>query len=173
MDMILGGGGFSSRIMERVRTEEGLAYSVSSSFPTSTRDVGLFRVTVQTKNENVPRAARTILEEMAHMRDSLVTPAELNGAKEAIINSFVFRFTSRFSVVTQLLMLEFDDYPPDYLDTLLDRYRAITREDVQRVARQYLRPDVTTILVVGDTARIESALAAFGPVSRLPVSAVE
>lgn len=173
MDMILGGGGFSSRIMERVRTEEGLAYSVSSSFPTSTRDVSLFRVTVQTKNENVPRAARTILEEMAHMRDSLVTPAELNGAKEAIINSFVFRFTSRFSVVTQLLMLEFDDYPPDYLDTLLDRYRAVTREDVQRVARQYLRPDATTILVVGDTAKIESALAAFGPVSRLTVSAVE
>jgi zinc protease len=103
----------------------------------------------------------------------MVTPAELAGAKEAIINSFVFRFTSRFSVVTQLLTLEFDEYPPDYLDTLLDRYRAVTREDVQRVARQYLRPDDTTILVVGNTGPIEPALTAFGPVSRLPVPAAE
>jgi zinc protease len=173
MDMILGGGGFTSRIMERVRTEEGLAYSVFSSFPTSTRDISLFRVTVQTKNESVPRAVQVILEEMARMRSAPVTPAELDGAKEALINSFVFRFTSRFSVVTQLLMLEFDEYPPDYLDTLLDRYRAVTREDVQRVARQYLRPDATTILVVGDAARFESGLAALGPVRRLPVPAAE
>jgi predicted Zn-dependent peptidase len=173
MDMILGGGGFTSRIMERLRTEEGLAYSVSSSFPTTTRDISLFRVIVQTKNENVPRAVATILEEMARMRDAPVTAAELDGAKEALINSFVFRFTSRFSVVTQLLTLELEDYPPDYLETLLDRYRAVTREDVLRVARQYLRPDVATLLVVGDTAKIEGALAAFGPVSQLPVSAVQ
>jgi zinc protease len=173
MDMILGGGGFTSRIMERVRTEEGLAYSVFSAFPTTTRDVSLFRVTVQTKNENVSRAVATILEEMSRMRDTPVTEAELEGAKEALINSFVFRFTSRFSVVTQLLTLELDDYPPDYLDTLLDRYRAVTREDVQRVARQYLRPDATTILIVGDGERFEAGLPAFGPVRRLPTPAAD
>ena len=170
MDIILGGGGFSSRIMERVRTEEGLAYSVASSFPTSSRDVSLFRVTVQTKNENVPRAVRAILDEMGRMQNQLVSPAELDGAKEAIVNSFVFRFTSRFSVVTQLLTLEFDEYPPDYLDTLLDRYRAVTREDVQRVARQYLRPDAVSILVVGNVTAVEPAMAAFGPVRHLLLS---
>jgi zinc protease len=173
MDTILGGGGFSSRIMERVRTEEGLAYSVASSFPTSSRDVSLFRVTVQTKNENVPRAVRAILEEMRRMQNQLVSPAELDGAKEAIVNSFVFRFTSRFSVVTQLLMLEFDEYPPDYLDTLLDRYRAVTREDVQRVARQYLRPDTATVLVVGDVPQFESGLTTLGPVRRIAAPAAE
>jgi len=116
-----------------VRTEEGLAYSVSSSFPTTTRDIGLFRVTVQTKNENVPRAVRTILDEMTRMRDSWY--ADGADRREGSHHQFlVFRFTSRFSVVTQLLALEFDEYPPDYLDTLLDRYRAVTREDVQRVA---------------------------------------
>lgn len=173
MDMILGGGGFASRIMERVRSEEGLAYSVFSSFPTSTRDIGLFRVTVQTKNESVPRAVQVILEEMDRMRREPVTPAELENAKEALINSFVFRFTSRFSVVIQLLMLEFDEYPADYLDTLLDRYRAVTREDVQRVARQYLRPDAVTVLVVGDAARFETGLIAVGPVRRLTLPAAD
>jgi len=170
MDIILGGGGFSSRIMERVRTDEGLAYSVASSFPTSSRDVSLFRVTVQTKNENVPRAVRAILEEIGRMQNQLVSPMELDGAKEAIVNSFVFRFTSRFSVVTQLLTLELDGYPPDYYDTLLDRYRAVTREDVQRVARQYLRPDAVSIVVVGNAAAFEPAMAAFGPVRHLPLS---
>jgi zinc protease len=145
---------------------------VFSSFPTSTRDIGLFRVTVQTKNESVPRAVQVILEEMDRMRNEPVASAELESAKEALINSFVFRFTSRFSVVTQLLMLEFDEYPADYLDTLLDRYRAVTREDVQRVARQYLRPDAATILVVGDATRFETGLAARGPVTRLTIPAV-
>ncbi len=167
MDMILGGGGFTSRIMERVRTEAGLAYSVSSSFSVSGRDIGLFRVTIQTKNESVPRAVRMIVDEMARIQDAPVTEAELAGAKEALINSFVFRFTSQFSVVTQLLTLEFDDYPPEYLETLLDRYRAVTREDIQRVARTYLRPDAVTILVVGGGAQDASGLAAFGPVQRL------
>ena len=173
MDYILGGGGFTSRIMERVRTEEGLAYSVASSFPTSTRDIGLFRVTVQTKNENVPRAVGVILEEMRRLQEYPVTTEELHGAKDAFINSFVFRFSSRFRTVTQLLVLELDGYPPDYYETLLDRYRSVTVEDIRRVAGRYLRPDATTILTVGDIAKFESAMAAFGPLHRLPAPTTE
>jgi predicted Zn-dependent peptidase len=169
MDLILGGSGFTSRIMERVRTEEGLAYSVGTSFPTTSRDISLFRATVQTKNENVPRAVNAILEEMTRIQKEPVAPEELERAKGAIINSFVFRFTSRYGTVVQLLTLEFDGYPPDYYDTLLDRYRAVTAADIQRVARQYLRPDASTIVVVGDATRFESAMAAFGPVHRLSV----
>jgi zinc protease len=168
MDYILGGGGFTSRIMERVRTEEGLAYAVASSFTTSTRDIGLFRVTLQTKNENVPRAVGVILEEMRRLQEYPVSTEELRGAKDAFINSFVFHFSSRFRTVAQLLVLELDGYPPDYYETLLDRYRAVTVEDIQRVAGRYLRPDATTILSVGDVARFESALEAFGPLHRLP-----
>jgi predicted Zn-dependent peptidase len=169
MDSILGGGGFSSRIMERVRTEEGLAYSVGTTFPTSSRDISLFRATAQTKNENVPRAVSAILEEMVRIQQEPVSQEELDRAKEAIINSFVFRFTSRFGIVVQLMTLEFNGYPPDHLETLLDRYRAVTVADIQRVARQYLHPDATTIFVIGDPTKFESAMASFGPVHRLPV----
>ena len=173
MDYILGGGGFTSRITERVRTEEGLAYSVSSSFPTSTRDISLFRVTVQTKNENVPRVVGAILEEMRRLQEYPVTTEELRGAKDAFINSFVFRFSSRFRTVAQLLVLELDGYPPDYYETLLDHYRAVTVEDIQRVAGRYLRPNATTILAVGDVAKFESAMEAFGPLHRLPAPTTE
>ncbi len=169
MDYILGGSGFTSRIMERVRTEEGLAYSVGTSFPTTSRDISLFRATVQTKNENVPRTVSAILEEMARIQREPVTPEELERAKEAISNSFVFRFSSRFGTVVQLLTLEFDGYPSDYYETLLDRYRAVSAADIQRVARQYLRPDASTIVVVGDATKFEPAMATFGPVHRLSV----
>jgi len=169
MDFILGGSGFTSRIMERVRTEEGLAYSVGTSFPTTSRDISLFRATVQTKNENVPRAVSAILEEMTRIQHEPVTPEELERAKEAIINSFVFRFTSRFGTVVQLLTLEFDGYPSDYYETLLDRYRSVTPADIQRVARQYLHPDASTIVVVGDATKFEPAMGTFGPVHRLSV----
>jgi len=169
MDFILGGSGFSSRIMERVRSEEGLAYSVGTNFPTGSRDLSLFRATAQTKNENVPRAVAAILEEMSRIQRQPVSQEELDRAKEAIINSFVFRFTSRFGTVVQLLTLEFNGYPLDYFETLLDRYRAITVADIQRVATQYLRPDATTILIVGDASKFEPAMAVFGPVHRLSV----
>jgi predicted Zn-dependent peptidase len=169
MDYILGGSGFTSRIMERVRTEEGLAYSVGTNFPTTSRDIGLFRATVQTKNENVPRTVSAILEEMVRIQREPVTQEELERAKEAINNSFVFRFSSRFGTVVQLLTLEFDGYPSDYYETLLDRYRALSAADIQRVARQYLRPDASTIVVVGDATKFEPAMGPFGPVRRLSV----
>jgi predicted Zn-dependent peptidase len=167
MDAILGGSGFTSRIMERVRTEEGLAYSVGTAFPTDTRDVSLFRATAQTRNENVPRTVAAILEEMVRIQQQPVSQEELDRAREAVINSFVFRFTSRFGTVTQLLTLEFNGHPADYLETLLDRYRAVTVADIQQVARRYLRPDAATIFVIGDPTKFESALAPFGPVHRL------
>ena len=169
MDGILGGSGFTSRIMERVRDEEGLAYSVGTAFPTSTRDISLFRATAQTKNENVPRAVTVILEEMRRIQEQPVPQDELNRAKEALVNSFVFRFTSRFGIVVQLMTLEFNGYPADYLDTLLDRYRGVTVADVQRVAREYLHPDAATILIIGDPDKFETAMQTFGPVHRLTV----
>jgi zinc protease len=66
-------------------------------------------------------------------------------------------------------MLEHDGYPSDHYETLLDRYRAVTAADIQRVAGQYLHPQASTIVVVGDAAKFESAMAAFGPVHRLSV----
>ena len=140
---------------------------MGTAFPTTSRDISLFRATLQTKNENVARAVAVILEEMTRIQRQPVTPEELDRAKEAIVNSFVFRFTSRFATVVQLLTLEFDGYPPDYFETLLDRYRAVTIADVQRVAEQYLHPDATTILIVGDAQKFEPAMAVFGPVHRL------
>jgi len=170
MDIILGRSGFTSRITERVRSDEGLAYSVGTFYATGTRDVGAFHTSVQTKNESVGRAIAAVLEEIRKITEAAVAPEELAAAQEALINSFVFRWQSPIQVATQLMMLEFDGLPADYYRTLLDRYRAVTADEILRVARRYLHPDQMTIVVVGDPSRFDSPLAAFGPVTRLSAS---
>jgi zinc protease len=173
MNYILGGGGFTSRIMERVRSDEGLAYAVSTQFPISDRDLGLFRATLQTKTESTGPAIQAILEEIERIRTEPVSAQELELAKEDFINSYIFRFDSSFSNVTQLMQLELDDRPRDYYETLLDKYRAVTREDLLRVAQKYLHPKDLTILVVGDTQQINAALAKFGRVTPINLETVE
>lgn len=167
MDIILGRSGFTSRITERVRSDEGLAYSVGTYYATGTRDLGAFRASVQTKNESVGRAAAAVLEEIRKIMEHPVASEELAAAQEALINSFVFRWHSPLQVVSQLMGLEFDGLPADYYATLLDRYRSVTPADILRVARQYLHPDRMTIVVVGDPARFDRPLADFGSVTQL------
>lgn len=170
MDIILGRSGFTSRITERVRSDEGLAYSVGTFYATGTRDVGAFRTSVQTKNESVGRAIAVVLEEIRKITEAPVAEEELAAAQEALVNSFVFRWQSPSQVVTQLMMLEFDGLPADYYRTLLDRYRAVTPTEILRVAQRSLHPGRMTIVVVGDPARFDRPLAAFGPVTRLSPS---
>jgi predicted Zn-dependent peptidase len=170
MDIILGRSGFTSRITERVRSDEGLAYSVGTFYATSTRDLGAFRTLVQTKNESVGRATAAVLEEIRKITEAPVAEEELQTAKDGLINSFVFRWQSPLQAVDQLMALEFDGLPPDHYDTLLDRYRAVSPADVLRVARKFLHPEQMTIVVVGDPARFDRPLTDFGPLTRLSPS---
>ncbi len=170
MDIILGRSGFTSRITERVRSDEGLAYSVGTFYATGTRDLGAFRTSVQTKNESVGRATAAVLEEIRKMTEAPVAEEELAIAKDGLVNSFVFRWQSPMQVAAQLMTLEFDGLPPDYYETVLDRYRAIGAADILRVAQRYLHPDQMTIVVVGDPARFDRPLGTFGPVTQLSPS---
>jgi zinc protease len=167
MDFLLGSSGFSSRLMDRLRTGEGLTYGAWSSFPTTGAVTGLFRAGLQTRNEHVPRAVRAILEEMRRLQEEPVPQDELDRAREAIINAFAFRFDSRFRTVSRLLMLEVSGEPPDYYDHLLDRYRAVTPDDIRRAARRYLHPDQAVVLVVGRAEAFAEALAPIGPVRQI------
>jgi zinc protease len=167
MNLILGGKGFSSRLVDRLRTKEGVTYSVASSFPTTTPMRGIFRVSVQTANEKAPQAIAAVQEEMHRMQAELVPNNELEAAKDFLSNNFVFRFSSRFSTLLQLLSLETQGRAPDDLERLLDRYRRVTARDVQLAAQRYLRPDALTILMMGDSGGAENDLRRFGTVRRL------
>jgi len=164
MNFILGGGSFTARIPGRIRSDEGLAYSAYSAFQTS-RDIGMFFVSCQTKLESTNRAISIALEELEKIRKSPIDKEELTQAKETFTNQFVFRFTTSASIVGQKVDIEYEDLPLNYLETYIANVQAVTHEDVQRVARKYLHPDEIKILVVGDNEKFDKPLDSFGKVN--------
>ncbi len=162
MNSILGGGGFNSRMMQEIRSNRGLAYSVYSYFQIGRRLPGPFIASTETRNDSVGRALQLMREIMQDMRSKPVSEAELRVARESLINSFVFGFDDSHAVVSQQMRLDLFDYPPDYLSRFRDRIATVDAEDVLRVAKTYLRPDRQQIVLVGDSRQFNDALAATG-----------
>lgn len=165
MNYILGGGSFMSRLTSKVRSDEGLAYSVRSSFMTGSRDYGTFTASAQTKTATAGRTLDIFFEEFERIKDSVPSEEEYESAKESFINSFIFQFDSPGEIVNRLMSLEYDDYPPDYYSTYLDHIRSVTPEDIERVAQKYLHPDSMTVLVVADTSALDFDLSKYGKVN--------
>jgi zinc protease len=169
MNEILGGSGFTSRVMERVRSDEGLAYDVGTSYGAGGRDLGTFTAFLQTRTESVGPAIRATLEEIRRIREQPVSEQELQMVKDSIINSYIFRFDSPLSNVVQLMQLEYDERPSNYYETLLDKFRAVTRPEILRVARKYLHPDRLTFVVVGDVKENGKEWAKLGRATTIPL----
>jgi predicted Zn-dependent peptidase len=167
LNLILGGGNFTSRITRRVRSDEGLAYSAGTSFPTGTRDLSTFQGWMQTKTGSTHRAIQIALEEVDRIRKEQVTDEELLTAKQIIENRSIFQFSDPWVVVRLLMELDYEERPPNFYQIHLQRLLRVTKEDVQRVARELLRPEEMIILVVGDSEKFELPLSDFGPVEEL------
>jgi len=149
MNFILGGGGFTSRLLEDIRTKAGLAYSVSSGFSVN-KAPGSFQVTMQTKTASTADAIQRTCSTIEGMRADLVSDEELSGAKQYLTGSFPLRLDSNSKLAGFLVQTEFYNLGLDYADTYAARINAVTREDVLRVARQYLHPQEMLLVVVGD-----------------------
>jgi predicted Zn-dependent peptidase len=170
VNYILGGGSFTSRLTSRVRSDEGLAYHVSSSFYTGGRDLGAFGAECQTKSATAYKATKLITDEIKRIRDESVTEDELEDARDATINRLVFEFDSPHKIVTALTNLEYDGYPMDYYNGHFDRFRKITRDDIKRVAQKYLQPDKLTYIIVGKPETFEKPLDEFGKVTNIQIA---
>ncbi len=166
MNFILGGGSFTSRIPSKVRSDEGLAYSAYSAFHTP-RDLGFFFASCQTKSESTVRAISLALDEVGKIREEQVDDEELELAKDTYINQFIFKFTSSASVVAQMVGIEYEGLPLNYLETYVDNIKVITKEDIARVAKEYLHPDGMKLLVIGDMEKFDKPLTGFGEVNTI------
>jgi len=124
-------------------------------------------VMCQTKLKSTHRAITIALEEIEKMRAVPVDNEELTHAKETILNQFVFRFTTSASIVAQMIDIEYEGLPLDYLETYVDNIQAVTIEDIQRVAQKYLHPDKIKILVVGNKDKFDKPLDTFGKVNEI------
>jgi predicted Zn-dependent peptidase len=166
LDYILGGS-FTSRLTMEIRTNQGLAYNVGSHFDIGRRFTGSFIAETETKAESTGRAITLMKDIIAGMTREPLTDQELNAAREYIINSFMFGFTSPASIVTQRARLEFYGYKPDYLETYRDNIARVTKADVLAAARKHLKPEAVKLVVIGDAAKFDKPLAGFGTIREL------
>lgn len=169
MNYILGGGGFNSRLMREVRSNRGLAYSTYSYFQVGRRLPGPFIAGCETKSASTMEVVALMRGIMEQMRTAPVLPEELTLAKESLINSFVFAFTDSHDVVTQTMRLDYYGYPEGYLEGYRDRVAEVTVRDVLRAAREHLRPERQTVVLVGDDSAFDAPPVSLGsPVEAVP-----
>ncbi len=149
MNHILGGGGFGSRLMDRIREEQGYAYSVGSYF-SARKHPGPFTVALQTKNESARQAIAETLAVIRHFRQEEATEEEVEAAKAYLTNSFPLRLISNSDVAGMLPVLEFYGLGLDYPDRYPDIIGSVTLEQVRVAAKQHLHPDQFLQVVVAD-----------------------
>jgi zinc protease len=154
MNYILGGGGFSSRMMNSIRIEAGLAYSVFSYFVPG-KLPGSFQVTLQTKSATTADALARVREEVEAIRTKPVSDEELGAAKRYLTGSFPLRFDSDAELVAFYSQVEYYGMGLDYPARYEGLINSVTKKDVLRVAQEYLHPDRAILVVVGKQAEIQ------------------
>ena len=166
LDYILGGS-FTSRLTMEIRTNQALAYSVGSHFDIGRRFTGSFVAETETKAESTAKAINLMNKIITDLTKEPVSDGELNAAREYMINSFMFGFTSPASIVTQRARLEYYRYPDGYLEQYRDNIAKVTKTDILNAARKYLHPDAFKLVVIGDAAKFDQPLSTMGNVREL------
>ncbi len=149
MNYILGGGGFASRLMKEVRSKAGLVYSIDSHYQAGLFP-GSFQVVLETKNKSANQAISMVVQQMRRIQESPVTDAEIDSARKFLIGSFPLKLDTQNSIVQFLLQVQLYGLGLDYIDKYPGYIRAVTKEDVQKVARQYLHPDSYVLVAVAN-----------------------
>ncbi len=154
MNYILGGGGFSSRLMDNIRDNRGLAYDVHSGFAAQ-KEPGAFRVWTQTKSESANEAIAEIFKELKRIRTDTVSDKELADAKAYLTGSFPLRMDTSAKIAGMLTNIEIYNLGLDYPQRYPALINAVTKEDVLRVAKKYIDPDHMAMVVLGNQEKIK------------------
>lgn len=163
LNTAFGGGGFSSRLMARIRASEGLTYGINSQF-LQYRVPGPFVVSTFTRVPEVGKLLASAFEELERLRSAPPAGAELEKARSLRVGSFPLQLETSAAVMSALLDLEVYGLPRDTLDTYRARLRAITPEQIAATARALVQPEQATIVLVGPAAALREAASAYGEV---------
>ena len=164
------GGGFSSRLFKKVRTELGLAYGAGGGMSPAFDHKGMFYFYTSTKPSTTAKALQAMLDEIHKIRGELVTDVELKTAKEGFLNRFAFQFDSTAKLVNRMLIYKFYGYPMDFNQKLRAAVEKVTKEDIQKAAQNYLLPDKLAIVAMGKVKEFDEPLSKFGTVNTLDIT---
>jgi zinc protease len=162
------GGGTDSRLFLILREEKGWTYGAYSRL-SRPRDVGYFAASADVRTPVTDSALVEMLHQLRRVREEPVSREELEAAKSYLVGSFPLRIETAGQIASQVAETRLLGLPVEDLTGYRDRIQAVTAEDVQRVAREYVRPDRAVIVVVGDATKVYDELKAIAPVVLLNV----
>lgn len=163
VNFLLGGGSFLSRITANIRENKGYTYSPYSTISTRYRDAYWVQVASVGNTVTAP-ALKEILYEIDRLREEPPADKELKDIQNFMSGTFVMTNSSRAGILNILSNQDLHGLGPDYLSTYVQKIHALTPKDIQRAAREYLKPDKMIIVVVGEKREIADSLKGFGPV---------
>ncbi|WP_142847897.1 pitrilysin family protein [Telmatospirillum sp. J64-1] len=156
LNYVMGGGSFSSRLMEEVRAKRGLAYSVYTYLQSMDR-AAIMGGAVATANPRLAESIDLIRQEWQRMAEQGVSEEELENAKTYIKGSFPLQLDSTGSIASMLVSMQIDDLGIDYLEKRNEYFDAVTLDDMRRVAQRLYQPERLTVVVVGDPEGLSAA----------------
>jgi zinc protease len=160
-NLVLGGSGFSSRLMTALRANEGLTYGASSSYGMR-RAPGPFFAATFTRVEKLRAALDILIAELERARSQPPAEDELSWARTLATGSFSMGLETSDAVTAALVDLDVYGLPEDSLDTYRTRVRAVTPEQIAAVARAHLHPERAAIVLVGPAKAIVPQLDGLG-----------
>ncbi len=163
------GSGFNSRLVRRIRTQLGYVYDVDANWAAGWNHPGSFVINGSTKSSTTVQAIQAARKEVEKLKREKVSEEELEGAKQTVLNSFVFALDTPAKVINRLLLYAYFGYPKDFIFQYQKAVKALTREDIQRVAEKYLDPSKFITLAVGNPKDFGTPLDKLG----LPVIPVD
>jgi len=167
------GGSFAARLFSNVRSKKGLAYSVRGGVESNFTYPGTFNCWMTTKTETTAAGIDALLVEIDAIVNKPPTAAEVQRAKDSILNSFVFNFDSKAKILRQQINYEYFGFPSDYLARYRQNIDKVTVEDVARVAKKLIHKDQLAILVVGPSKGQDRPLDSFGKVAKVDITIPE
>jgi predicted Zn-dependent peptidase len=142
------GGGMSSRLFQNIREKQGLAYAVFSEL-TPYSDAGMMTIYAGTAKETVGQVIDLVVKEFRDLKESLVTEEELLRAKNHLKGSLMLSLESTSARMSNLARQELYFRRFYSLDEILAGIEAVTREEIQAVAREFFRSEQIAVTALG------------------------
>ncbi|MCP4584194.1 MAG: insulinase family protein [candidate division Zixibacteria bacterium] len=161
MNSILGES-FGSRLMDNVRTKEGLAYATGGRYSAHIEYPGIFYAYASTKSASTVKAIREMVKQIKSMHTDPPTAIEMRKGKDGFLNSFVFNFDSKSEVVGRLMNYDFHGLPEDLIFKQKEGVEKVTGDDVVAAAMKNLKPDALRIVVLGNAEDFDFPLTELG-----------